>query len=155
MPSLTEVRDAAIAALKSAVPEVRVDSVSGGAEAAAVLKKTLGTTTILVTALGAQNAADPRSLDFDVYGQFAALVVIYGRRDQAAREKGGLAAVEPAAQALHGHTFGLVDLGPARVLSLGPLEDAELENNGAWVWAVTWGQPLTLTPPMEKPDESL
>ncbi len=153
MPSLTEVRDAAIAALKSAVPEVRVDSVSGGAEAAAVLKKTLGTTTILVTALGAQNAADPRSLDFDVYGQFAALVVIYGRRDQTVREKDGLAVVECAARALHGQTFNLDDTGPARVLSLGPLEDDELDEKGAWVWAVTWGQPLTLTPPMEKPDE--
>ena len=59
MPSLTEVRDAAIAALKSAVPEVRVDSVSGGAEAAAVLKKTLGTTTILVTAWRAERRRSP------------------------------------------------------------------------------------------------
>ena len=155
MPSLTEVRDAAIAALKTALPGVRVDGVSGGAEAAAVLKKSLGTATVLVTALGAQNAADPRSFDFDVYGQFAALIVIYGRRDQTAREKDGLIVVEQTAQALHGQTFGLFDVGRVRVLSLGPLEDEELENNGAWVWAVTWGQPLTLTPPAENNDESV
>ncbi|MFQ9867390.1 MAG: hypothetical protein ACLRWP_10680 [Bilophila wadsworthia] len=114
MPSLTEVRDAAVATLKTALPGTRIDRVSGGAEAAAVMKKSLGTATVLVTALGAQNAADPRSLDFDVYGQFAALVTIYGRKDQLAREKDGLAIVERVAQALHGGTFGLFDIGPAR-----------------------------------------
>ena len=155
MPSLTEVRDAAVATLKTALPGTRIDRVSGGAEAAAVMKKSLGTATVLVTALGAQNAADPRSLDFDVYGQFAALVTIYGRKDQLAREKDGLAIVERVAQALHGGTFGLFDIGPARVSSLGPLEDEDLEHNGAWVWAVTWGQSLTLTPPAENTDESV
>ncbi len=155
MPSLTEVRDAAIATLKTALPGTRIDCVSGGSEAAVVMKKSLGTATVLVTALGAQNAADPRSLDFDVYGQFAALVTIYGRKDQLAREKDGLAIVDRVALALHGETFGLFDIGPARVLSLGPLEDDELDDKGAWVWAVTWGQPLTFTPPAEKNHESV
>ncbi|MFQ9491592.1 MAG: hypothetical protein ACLR0N_12200 [Bilophila wadsworthia] len=43
-----------------------------------------------------------------MYGQFAALVTIYGRKDQLAREKDGLAIVERVAQALHGGTFGLL-----------------------------------------------
>lgn len=155
MPSLTELRDAAVTALKTALPGVRVDSVSGGADAAAVLKKTLGTATVLVTAVGAQNVADPASCDFDVCGQFAALVVIYGRKDQLTREKDGLVVVEQAAQALHGKTFGLFDTGRARVQSLGPLEDEELEDKGAWVWAIVWEQLLTLTPPAEKTNESV
>lgn len=155
MPSLTELRDSAIAVLKTALPDVRVDSVSGGAEAAVILKKALGSATVLVTALGAQNVAAPQTSDFDVYATFAALVVMYGRKDQTSREKDGLIVVEQTAQALHGQTFGFFDTGRARVLSLGPLEDDELDDKGAWVWAVVWGQSLTLTPPTESNNESV
>lgn len=155
MPSLTALRDAAIAVLKTALPDVRVESVSGGADAAVILKKALGNATVLVTALGAQNVADPQTFDFDVYATFAALVVLYGRKDQVAREKDGLVVVEQVAQALHGQTFDFFDTGRSRVLSLGPLEDDELDDKGAWVWAVVWGQSLTLTPPTENNNESV
>ena len=76
MPSLVEIRDAAIRELSLLLPDVTVEAISGGADAAEVLRESLGPATVLVTILSAQNTASTDSFDLDVYGQFAAIVVI-------------------------------------------------------------------------------
>ena len=125
MPSLVEIRDAAIRELSLLLPDVTVEAISGGADAA------------------------------DVYGQFAAIVVIYGGTGQEEREMDGLAVVDEVVHAIHGQMFGLTDTSFAQIRSIAPLDDEELERRGAWAWAVLWGQAFTLTPPAEKNHESL
>ena len=155
MPSLVEIRDAAIRELGLLLPDVTVGAISGGADAAEVLRESLGPATVLVTILSAQNTASTDSFDLDVYGQFAAIVVIYGGTGQEEREMDGLAVVDEVVHAIHGQMFGLTDTAFAQIRSIAPLDDEELERKGAWAWAVLWEQAFTLTPPAENPDESL
>ena len=155
MPSLVEIRDAAIRELGLLLPDVTVGAISGGADAAEVLRESLGPATVLVTILSAQNTASTDSFDLDVYGQFAAIVVIYGGTGQEEREMDGLAVVDEVVHAIHGQMFGLTDTAFAQIRSIAPLDDEELERNGAWAWAVLWGQAFTLTPPAEKTNESV
>ena len=155
MPSLVELRDAAIRELDLLLPDVTVGAISGGADAAEVLRESLGPATVLVTILSAQNTASTDSFDLDVYGQFAAIVVMYGGTGQEEREMDGLAIVDEVVHAIHGQMFGLTDTSFAQIRSIAPLDDEGLERNGAWAWAVLWGQAFTLTPPAEKNHESL
>ena len=53
MPSLVEIRDAAIRELSLLLPDVTVGAISGGADAAEVLRESLGPATVLVTILSA------------------------------------------------------------------------------------------------------
>ena len=115
MPSLVEIRDAAIRELSLLLPDVTVEAISGGADAAEVLRESLGPATVLVTILSAQNTASTDSFDLDVYGQFAAIVVIYGGTGQEEREMDGLAVVDEVVHAIHGQMFGLTDTSFAQI----------------------------------------
>lgn len=68
MPSLTEVRDAAVALLQNVFPDLpRVEAFSGEITIDAVADKRLPAgVSVLVAALAADNDAAPGSLDFDV-----------------------------------------------------------------------------------------
>lgn len=149
MASLTELRDAACACLKNALPAVRVSGLAGSADAATILRESVGKSTVFVVLLAAENHAERAPMDFDMQATLGALVIIHGRKNQTAREADGLAVAEAAAQSLHGRTFGMADAGPARVLGIAPLADEELENKGLWAWAVTWEQSLTFTATQE------
>ena len=77
MPSLTEVRDAAVALLRTVHPDIsRVEAFSGEITLDAVAGKGLPPgVSVLVAAVAADNDAQGDSLDFDVMGTFGALVV--------------------------------------------------------------------------------
>ena len=77
MPSLTEVRDAAVALLQNVFPDLpRVEAFSGEITIDAVADKRLPAgVSVLVAALTADNDAAPGSLDFDVVASFGVLVI--------------------------------------------------------------------------------
>ena len=77
MPSLTEVRDAAVSLLRTVHPDIsRVEAFSGEITLDAVAGKGLPPgVSVLVAAVAADNDAQGDSLDFDVMGTFGALVV--------------------------------------------------------------------------------
>lgn len=120
-----------------------------------MLRESLGPATVLVTILVRPEYSPADSFDLDVYGRFAAIVVMYGGTGQEEREMDGLAVVDEVVHAIHGQMFGLADTSFAQIRSIAPLDDEELERKGAWAWAVFWEQAFTLTPPAENPDESV
>ena len=77
MPSLTEVRDAAVALLRTVHPDIsRVEAFSGEITLGAVAGKGLPPgVSVLVAAVAADNDALGNSLDFDVVATFGALIV--------------------------------------------------------------------------------
>ena len=99
---------------------------------------------MFVAVLESSNIADLRTLDLDMRAVFGALVVTRSRRTREEREIEGLKLAEEIVRTVHGNTFGLTGLSPARVQSLSPLEDDELSAQGVWVWAVVWIQDVTL-----------
>ena len=45
---------------------------------------------------------------------------------------------------IHGATFGLAGLSPARVLSIAPVTDEDLEKSNFSVWSVVWTQRVVM-----------
>ena len=133
MPSLTEVRDAAVALLQNVFPDLpRVEAFSGEITIDAVADKRLPAgVSVLVAALAADNDAAPGSLDFDVVASFGVLVISSN-------------AAETAALSIHGATFGL-PVSPALVKSLEAVNDEAFVENGYSVWTIVWQQQLIFT----------
>lgn len=95
----------------------------------------------LFVAVGeAENAADPDSLDFDMAAAFAVFAVARHASRPAHAEAAALGLAQKAARLIHGATFGLAGLSPARVLSIAPVTDEDLEKNNFSVWSVVWTQ---------------
>lgn len=141
MPSLTEVRDAAVALLQGVFPDLpRVEAFSGEITLDAVAEKRLPPgVSVLVAAVAADNEAAPASLDFDVMAAFGALVVSNNVAGAECAEADALAVAERIALAVHGATFGL-PVGPAVIRSLEAVADEELARQGVCVWSVLWRQ---------------
>lgn len=141
MPSLTEVRDAAVALLQGVFPDLpRVEAFSGEITLDAVAEKRLPPgVSVLVAAVAADNEAAPASLDFDVMAVFGALVVSNNVAGAECAEADALAVAERTALAVHGATFGL-PVSPAVVRSLEAVTDEELARQGVCVWSVLWRQ---------------
>ena len=125
MPSLTEVRDAAVALLRTVHPDIsRVEAFSGEITLDAVAGKGLPPgVSVLVAALVVSN---------NVAGAEYA-------------EQDALDVAEKTALAVHGATFGLPGVSPAVVRSLEAVTDEELAGNGICVWSVVWRQSLVFT----------
>ena len=147
MPSLTEVRDAAVALLRTVHPDIsRVEAFSGEITLDAVAGKGLPPgVSVLVAAVAADNDAQGDSLDFDVMGTFGALVVSNNVAGAEYAEQDALHVAEKTALAVHGATFGLPGVSPAVVRSLEAVTDEELAGNGICVWSVVWRQSLVFT----------
>lgn len=147
MPSLTAIRDAAVARLQAAFPDLpRVEAFSGEITLDAVAGKSLPPgVSVLVAAVGADNGAPDNSLDFDVMGTFGVLVVSNNMAGAEGAEADALAVAEKAALAIHGAMFGLPGVSPAVVKSLEAVADEELAAQGLCVWAVLWRQSLAFT----------
>lgn len=143
---MSELRDAAVECLNRAFPDLCARGVSGSADAASILADYIGAGAILVLAVNAQNVADPNSLFFDINANLAAIVVIHGKRNALSREDEGLPLAEKVALFIHGGTFDLPGVSPARVSAISPIADEELSRRGLWAWTITWNQRLTLTP---------
>ena len=154
MPSLTEVRDAAVALLQTVFPDLpRVEAFSGEITIDAVAEKRLPPgVSVLVAAVAADNDAAPASLDFDVVGTFGVLVVASNVAGAEYAEADALAVAETAALALHGADFGL-PVSPAVVKTLEAVADDALVENGLCVWTILWRQQLVFTE--RKTDESV
>lgn len=144
MAGLVETREAAIASLRMGFPALAVMGASGSSDAAAILAKYIGQGAVIVMALGASNAAAPSSLQFDVNADFAAIVIVHGKKDAVAREDEGLPLAESVALHIHGNAFNLSGASPARVSGISPIADDELSKRGLWAWAITWEQRLVL-----------
>lgn len=149
MPSLTDVRDAACAHLKARLPRVaRVEAFAGELDLRSAAPKGLGydDSVNLFLAVGeAENAAPQGSLDFDMEASFAAFAVARHATRPTAAEALALDVVQRAALELHGATFGLPGLSPARVVSLAPVPDDDLAKRGLWIWSLTWQQRVVFT----------
>lgn len=153
MPGLIDVRDAAVALLRAALPEVRrIEAFSGEFTPGAATLKNLPPEAVFVAALSGRNPAAADSLDFDMLGAFCVFVLTRARASREACEGDGLALAERAALALHGGTFSIAGVGPARVLGLEPAYDEELEKSGVMIWTVLWQQPLVFTGPQTSPE---
>lgn len=144
MAGLVETREAAIASLGGDFPDLAVHGASGSSDAATILARYIGQGAVIVMALGASNVAAPNSLQFDVNADFAAIVIVHGKKDAKAREDEGLPLAESVALHIHGNTFGLSGASPARVSGISPIADEELSKKGLWAWAITWEQRLVL-----------
>lgn len=144
MPSLTDVRDAAAALLASGLPEAaRVEAFAGELDMTSIARKNVGHADAgsLFVAVGeAENAAAPDSLDLDMAAVFAVFAVARHASRPAHAEAAALALAQKAAGLIHGATFGLAGLSPARVLSLSPVADEGLEKNNFSVWSLIWTQ---------------
>lgn len=154
MPSLTEVRDAAVVLLQTVFPDLpRVEAFSGEITLDAVAQKRLPPgVSVLVAALAADNDAAPGSLDLDIVGTFGVLVVSNNVAGAECAEADALAVAEKAALSLHGAAFGL-PVSPAVVKTLEAVTDEALFENGLCVWSVLWRQQLVFTE--RNDDESL
>ena len=141
MPSLTEVRDAAVALLQTVFPTLpRVEAFSGEITLDAVAEKGLPPgVSVLVAAVAADYEAAGDSLDLDVTATFGALVVSNNVAGAESAEAEALAVAEKTALALHGNDFGL-PVSPAVVRSLEVVTDDELAGQGVCVWSVLWRQ---------------
>lgn len=149
MPGLTQTRDAALALLKTALPSIRrIEAFSGNLTFESASLKNLPPEAVFVAVLDAGNAAEPASLDFDMLATFSAFILTRNRRDRESREADSLMIAEAVAQILHGATYGLPGVSPARVLTLAPVTDSELEQQGMCVWFVVWQHKLVFTLPM-------
>lgn len=148
MPDLTEVRDAATGLLAAGIPEAaRVEALAGELDMASIARKNVGHADAgsLFVAVGeAENAAAPDSLDFDMAAVFAAFAVARHASRPAHAEAAALALAQKAAKLVHGSVFGLAGLSPARVLSIAPVADENLEKNNFSVWSVVWAQRITM-----------
>lgn len=144
MPSLTEVRDAARDLLAAGIPQAsRVEVFAGELDMDSVRKKNVAHSDaglLFVTVGEAENAAAPDSLDFDLAAVFAVFAVARHASRNTAAEAEALSLAQEAARLIHGATFGLAGVSPARVLSLSPVTDADLMKSGLWVWSVAWEQ---------------
>ncbi|MEG1610807.1 MAG: phage protein Gp37 [Bilophila sp.] len=143
MPSLTGVRDAAVALLQTVFPELpRVEAFSGELTLDVAAEKGLPPgVSVLVAAIAADNDAQPGTLDFDVVGTFGVLVVSNNIAGAELAEADALAVAEKVALTVHGATFGL-PLSPALVKRIETATDGELAASGLSVWAVLWQQSL-------------
>ena len=141
MPSLTEVRDAAVTQLQAVFPTLpRVEAFSGEITLDAVAEKGLPPgVSVLIAAVAADNEAAGGSLDFDVTATFGALVVSNNVAGAERAEAEALAVAEKTDLVLHGNDFGL-SVGPAVVRSLEAVTDEELAGQGVCVWSVLWRQ---------------
>ena len=92
--------------------------------------------------VAAENDAPADSLVFSVMGTFGALVISNSAAGAEHAEGDALSAAERAALSLHGATYGLEGVSPARVESLEACQDGELAENGLCVWAIIWKQAL-------------
>lgn len=143
MPDLTGVRDAALALLARRLPGVRVEAFAGHLDMRSASSRHIRperSGAIFVAAGEAENAAAPHSLDFDMAALFWAFAVARHAAGDDAAEGRALLLAQEAALALHGQTFGLAGVSPARVLSLSPADGDDLARAGIRVWAVTWEQ---------------
>ena len=146
MPSLTEVRDAAVALLQTVFPDLpRVEAFSGEITIDAVADKRLPAgVSVLVAALAADNDAPPGTLDFDVVASFGVLVISSNAAGAEYAEADALSVAETAALSIHGATFGL-PASPAVVKSLEAVNDEAFVENGYSVWTIVWQQQLIFT----------
>ena len=153
MPSLTDVRDAAVALLCAGMPEAeRVEAFAGDLDMQSAAPKNVrpgGGGTIFVAAVEAENAATPDSLDFDMAGLYGVFALARHAAKPEIAEAQALHLAQRAATLLHGATYGLAGVSPARVLSLAPVNGDDLAKAGIWVWSVVWRQTVvfeTATP---------
>lgn len=148
MPDLTDVRDATADLLAAGIPEAaRVEALAGELDMASIARKNVSHADAgsLFVAVGeAENAAAPDSLDFDMAAVFAAFAVARHASRPAHAEAAALALAQKAAKLVHGSVFGLAGLSPARVLSIAPVADENLEKNNFSVWSVVWAQHITM-----------
>lgn len=146
MPSLTEVRDAAVTLLQTVFPDLsRVEAFSGEITIDAVADKRLPAgVSVLVAALAADNDAPPGTLDFDVVASFGVLVISSNAAGAEYAEADALSVAETAALSIHGATFGL-PVSPALVKSLEAVNDEAFVENGYSVWTIVWQQQLIFT----------
>lgn len=145
MPTLTELRDAAVELLKktfSALP--RVEAFSGELDLEVAARKRLPPgVSILVAAVSAEN--DGAALDMDMEGTFGIVVVASDRSGREIAEKEVLVTAEKAAIVIHGSCFGLTGVSPARVRVLEQVVDEKLAENNLCAWSLVWQQALTFT----------
>lgn len=141
MPSLTQTRDAAIALLRTSLPTAqRVEAFAGDIDLAALAQKGVPPGgSLYVAALSAVNVG--QGLDFDMQASLGCFCLARAPKAEV-REAEALALAESAAKALHGATFGLATVTPARVVAISSVPDEDVEQSGVVVWAVLWEQSL-------------
>lgn len=143
MPDLIEVRDAAVALLKGGLTKAeRVEAFAGDLDMQSAAPKNVrpGSGTVFVAIAEAVNVSPEESLDFDMAGVYGAFAIARNVARPEAAEAQALALAQAAASLLHGATYGLAGVSPARVLSLSPVTDDDLARSGIRVWGVVWRQ---------------
>lgn len=151
MPSLTALRDTAVAALREVLTDVsRVEAFAGEVTLDAIAGKGLQAGVSVFVALVSVDNGSDAPLDLDVTATFGALVVSSNPVSAEDREAEALRVAEKVVLTLHGATFSLPDVSPVALHSLEPVLDEALSDNGLAVWSALWTQALTL-PPVDTP----
>ena len=145
MPSFSQVRDAAITALKGALPEgARCEAFEGELTTESVALKRLSRAgAVLVACLGAVNTAEEHSLDRTMRLALGAFCVSTNAAGAGAREADSLPLVQAVIRTVHGAVYGLAGVAPGRVLSVDNMFSADLEKRNITAWGVTWEHHIT------------
>ena len=143
MPSLTQVRDAAIAHLKTALPAIsRIEGFAGELDMTSAAGKNLPKGGALFVSVGeaVNSGADA---DMELVAAFGVFAVARTSGKREAGEAEALALAEAAVTALHGQAFDTQGVGPALVRGITPVPDESLEKLGVSIWSVIWEQLIT------------
>lgn len=151
MPSLTQIRDAAVDTLKTVCPvKQRVKAFSGKLDLDSAKSKNLPAgVSVLVAALEAVNGQPNEQLDLT--GVLVAQVVSVNAANREIREADALKVAEIITPTIHGSKFGLIGVSPALVAALTPLDNDKLDAAGIAVWLVVWQQAFTFDLHKETP----
>lgn len=145
MPLLTDVRDAACAFLRAALPEAaRVEAFFGDLDMDGAGPRNIpfgSDASIFVAVVEAENAGGP--LDLDLVCTFGAFSISRHASRPTAACSASLSLAQKAALAIHGSTFGLGGIGPARIENIAPIDSEDLAKAGIRAWSVVWTQTIT------------
>ncbi len=145
MPTPTQTQQAAVAALKQALPGLRTCEVYAGEFSGGELSRgSLAAPAVLVACLGATRGDEHGSGEYDFVARFAAYCLT---RHAGSRAQRGVLAQELAEgvlAALEGSRFGLRGLSAAKVTRLDNLYGEAFDKAGVALWAVSWEQRIKL-----------
>lgn len=145
--SIITVRDRVMNALRTIEGVKSVRPFAGELTLEAASQKIMGVHEVFVSVVSGDNAPDSAPMDMDMQAVFGVFIVTRNQKNREERERLTLALAERVALLVHGNTFELAGVGPARVLGMSPLggETGEaLEKKGVNVWSVVWEQRLVL-----------
>lgn len=146
MPLLTDVRDAACAYLKSALPEaLRVEAFAGSLDFDRLSPRGLqyAEQACLFIAPGeCRNVG--KDLDLDCEADFWAFSVARHAARPTIASNASLCLAQKAAISIHGQTFGIIGVSPAYVRHVTAIAGDDFEKAGIWAWEILFTMRVAL-----------